>query len=419
MRLTLTFLTFVALVCSSVLLAEDVTRFRGDNAQGQYNEEGLLDSWPEDGLTPKWVIDDLGEGYGSVIKVKDRLYVNCLDVEDVKKESVVCMDMNGKQIWQTTTGAIWSGDHSNPRTTPTFVAGEKAGDDRLLVLSGLGDLYCLAASDGAVVWKEFPCHTYETQFGNWGIAENLAVKDGKVFVTVGGAKALAVAYNIADGSVAWETAPLDDKCAYVAPVVYEDKLIIVTAKYVSILDTANGELLWKDDFIESTGGAARLGGIHCNAPLIKGNRFFVTQGYGQGCAMYEMNADGKGAELKWGSKAIDTHHHGVVEIDGRIYGSNFRGRWCCIDWETGDTVYSEAWEGSGKGVTIFADGKLFMYSEPRGTVALVKPSDKFEISGSFSIEYGTAEHWAHPVISDGVLYVRHGKSLAAYDIAKK
>jgi outer membrane protein assembly factor BamB len=377
-----------------------------------------LDSWPEDGLKPKWVIGYLGEGYSSVIKVNDRLYINCLDADNVKKESVVCMDLNGKKIWQTPTGAIWGGDHTNPRVTPTYVAGEKADDARLFVLSGAGELFCLAAADGAVVWQKNPCKDYETQFGNWGIAENVVAKDGKVFVTIGGKKALAVAYNIADGSVAWESDPLDDRCAYVAPALYGDTLIVATSKYVSLLDTATGKSFWTDDFIASTGGAARMGGIHCNAPLIKGNQFFLTQGYGQGCAMYEMRADGKSAELKWGNKAIDTRHHGVVEVDGRIYGSNFQGRWCCVDWATGAAVYGpENWKG--KGVTIFADGKLFMYAEGGGTVAVAKPGDKFDITSSFSIDFGTAEHWSHPVICDGVLYVRHGNTLAAFDIAKK
>jgi len=247
------------------------------------------------------------------------------------------------------------------------------------------------------------------------MAENVVAKDGKVFVTAGGKKALAVAFNLADGSEAWKTEPLEDRCAYVAPVLYGDSLIVVTAQFVSMIDTKTGKLIWKDDFIQSTGGAARMSGIHCNAAIIKGNQFFVTQGYGQGCAMYDVAADGKSAKLMWGNKGIDTHHHGVVEVNGRIYGSNFGGQWVCLDWKTGETVYKEGWQG--KGVTILADGKLFLYSE-RGTVALAKPGEKFEITGSFQIDYGTAEHWAHPVISDGVLYVRHGQALAAYDIKR-
>jgi len=420
MRLPLSLVALTVFCFSGMISAEDVTRFRGENSQGKFNEPGLLDSWPEDGLKPEWTIDYLGAGWSSVVKVKDRLYLSCLDSEDSRKESVVCMDLNGNKIWQKATGTIWRGDHTSPRTTPTFVAGGNAADDKLFVLSGMGELFCLAATDGNVLWQKDVAETYETRYGNWGIAENVAAKDGKVFVTAGGNKALAVAFNIADGSVAWEAEPLDDRCAFVTPVLYENKLITVTAKYVAMIDTETGELIWKDDFLEASGGSVgRMAGIHCNAPIIKGNQFFVTQGYGQGCAMYEFLPDGKGAKLLWGNRGIDTHHHGVVEVEGRIYGSNFRGQWVCIDWNTGDTVYSEGWEGRRKGVTILADGKLFLYEEGQGTMAVAKPGDTFEIISSFPIDFGTAEHWAHPVISSGVLYVRHGNSLAAYDITKK
>jgi len=418
MKLPLSLVVLVVLCSSGMILAEDVYRFRGENSQGKFNESGLLDSWPEDGLKPKWLNTELGEGWSSVVKVKDRLYLNGFDSADSKKESVVCLDLNGKKIWQKPVGAITNRDHNSPRTTPTYVAGANAADDKLVVLSGSGELFCLAAVNGDVLWNKDVASIYETQFGNWGMAENVVANDGKVFVTVGGKKALAVALNIADGSEAWVAEPLDDRCAYVAPVLYENKLITVTAKYVTMIDTKTGELIWKDDFIQASGGGGRMSGIHCNAPIIKGNQFFVTQGYGQGCAMYEFLPDGKGAQQLWGNKGIDTHHHGVVEVEGRIYGSNFRGLWVCLDWKTGETVYGpETWKG--KGVTIFADGKLFMYAEGGGTLAVAKPGDQFEITSSFPIEFGTAEHWSHPVISDGVLYVRHGNSLAAYDITKK
>jgi hypothetical protein len=52
-------------------------------------------------------------------------------------------------------------------------------------------------------------------------------------------------------------------------------------------------------------------------------------------------------------------------------------------------------------------------------MALAKPGMEFEIISSFPMEFGTNQHWAHPIISDGVLYVRHGNSLAAYDLVKK
>jgi hypothetical protein len=61
---------------------------------------------------------------------------------------------------------------------------------------------------------------------------------------------------------------------------------------------------------------------------------------------------------------------------------------------------------------------LYCYSE-RGDVALVKPNpQKFEVVSSFRIRKGSGEHWAHPVIRDGRLYVRHGDALMVYDISR-
>jgi outer membrane protein assembly factor BamB len=59
---------------------------------------------------------------------------------------------------------------------------------------------------------------------------------------------------------------------------------------------------------------------------------------------------------------------------------------------------------------------LYAYSE-RGDVALVKPDrDNFTVVSSFRIQAGSGPHWAHPVIRDGRLYVRHGKTLYVYQI---
>ena len=418
MRLPLLLLTLAAVCGSGVLFAEDVFRFRGDNSQGNYNEPGLLDSWPADGLKPKWVNSELGEGWSSVIKVKDRLYLSCLDSRDSSKESVVCLDLNGKQLWEQTVGAVWSRSYQFPRVTPTYVVGEN-GDDRLLTLSGNGELYCLAAADGKYLWHKDAFKDNDAPISMWGVAENVVVKDGKVFVTLVGKDAFAVAYNIADGSVAWKTPPQDDRVSYSTPILYENILITLAVRYVWGIDTETGQVLWKGDFQEDSGGRVQRSGNACTPFVIKGNRFFVSHGYGQGSVMYEILPDGKGIEKRWAGKAIDVHHHGAVEIDGRIYGSDHNGRYTCLDWDTGETIYKEAWENLGAGNTIFADGKLFLYEEKRGMLGLAKPGDRFEVIGSFPFDFGTQQHWAHQVISDGVLYVRHGNSLAAFDIAKK
>ena len=53
----------------AALFAGDVYRFRGENSQGKFDESGLMKSWPQGGLTPKWTYTGLGEGWSSPIKV--------------------------------------------------------------------------------------------------------------------------------------------------------------------------------------------------------------------------------------------------------------------------------------------------------------------------------------------------------------
>ena len=74
----------------------------------------------------------------------------------------------------------------------------------------------------------------------------------------------------------------------------------------------------------------------------------------------------------------------------------------------------------GKGSVIFADDMLYCYGEKHGDLALVKANPNgYEQVSSFRIPKGTGKHWAHPVISDSRLYMRHGNALMVYDIRAK
>ena len=75
----------------AALFAGDIFRFRGENSQGMYlKEKGLLKTWPQEGLTPKWTYTGLGEGWSSPIKVGNRLYITGTGTGRPRKESVMC-----------------------------------------------------------------------------------------------------------------------------------------------------------------------------------------------------------------------------------------------------------------------------------------------------------------------------------------
>ena len=73
-------------------------------------------------------------------------------------------------------------------------------------------------------------------------------------------------------------------------------------------------------------------------------------------------------------------------------------------------------DGVGRGSVTYADGMLYCYGR-KGTLGLAKATPQgYELVSSFKITQGEGPHWAHPVISDGRLYIRHGDTLIAYDI---
>jgi hypothetical protein len=135
--------------------------------------------------------------------------------------------------------------------------------------------------------------------------------------------------------------------------------------------------------------------------------------------MYKLSADGSKITRKWVDEVLDNHIGGIVEVDGYIYGSNWngnsKGNWVCLEWETGKVMYETKW--FVKGSVTYADGMLYCYDEKKGMVGLAKATpEKFEIISSFEVPMGTKQHWAHPVVCDGRLYIRHGNTLMAYDV---
>ena len=108
---------------------------------------------------------------------------------------------------------------------------------------------------------------------------------------------------------------------------------------------------------------------------------------------------------------------GFILQDGYVYGSKYRtSEWYCLDWNTGDVQYIS--KPFRNGAVIYADGLFYCYSEG-GDMALVNADqNNFDVIRQFNIPLGTNQHWAHPVIDEGKLYVRHGDALMVYDIKK-
>ncbi|KAA6306017.1 hypothetical protein EZS27_042327, partial [termite gut metagenome] len=184
----------------------------------------------------------------------------------------------------------------------------------------------------------------------------------------------------------------------------------MTAKHIVGIDIATGKKLWSYEQINRTN-------VHPNIPVYGGdNMLLCTSGYGKGSVMLRLIDGGRNVEKVWDSAELDSRIGAMVKIGDYAYGSGDANRfWFCVDWKTGEKKYKENTLPIGN--VIAADGMLYCYSD-RGDMALVKATpEKFDIVSKFPITLGTDQHWAHPVIYKGTLYVRHGNTLMAYKIS--
>lgn len=405
-----------------VLFLSDVysqpAQFRGANRDGTYPDTHLLTSWPENGPPLKFRVEGIGVGHSSPVVYNETIFISGkIDSFDV----VSAFGMNGEKLWQTKVGKAWYASYSDTRSTPTIE------DNRIYFSSGMGEVVCLDAKTGSIIWKQNPHDEFKGAFGSWGKAESLLLTDKAVISCVGGEVASIVALDKKDGSLVWKSPPTGDKRAYVTPISIDrngQKLIIaILSQNILGVDAGTGEILWTFDLVKefSTPGE-RARRNNTNSPLYRDGEIFVTSGYDSPAAMFSLSADGRSVKLKWKNDVLDTHHGGVVEVNGYIYGSNWHsnshGNWVCLEWETGKVMYEEEW--INKGQVIYADGHLICKEEKTGNVALVPATpSEFKIAGSFQLDKKPGPYWSHPAMHDGKLLIRQGDALMVFDIKKQ
>ena len=411
-------IAFACLLCGTAV-AQTPYGWRGPERNGVYPESGLLKEWPAEGPQLLWETMDAGKGYSSPVIVGDRLYITGMN-EDETQEIFSAYTLDGKKVYQTAYSAPWNDTYPETRTTPA-IDGDKA-----YVISGSGDVVCLNIQDGKIVWKVEAGKVYGRKTGNWGTSECPLVFDNKVIYTPAGDQTTMVALNKENGELIWKTTAFGDVGAYVSPLLisYKGKRQIAgsTAKHIFGVNPENGEIEWSFGEWGPSDRDAKWPNIAPNTPIFKDGKLFFCHGYNINGVMLQLADDLKSVSVVWRTDVLDTHHGGYVEVNGAIDGSNWvnndQGNWCAIDWNTGAAGYETAWQGGkGKGSIIAADGMLYCYDERRGAVALVRPNPaKFDIVSEFRITKGVGPHWAHPVIVNGVLYIRHGFALMAYKV---
>ena len=381
------------------------TDFRGPGRAGFYPGNDIRTDWPSDGLPELWR-QPIGGGYSSFV-VGDGL---AFTIEQRRNREVVAAYavQSGREMWTDSWDAefVESMGGDGPRATPTL------DDNRLYALGAKGDLRCLQAKTGKLIWSRNILT--DNQAGNiqWGMAASPLIVDDKVIVCPGGTSGKSVvAYNKMTGEPVWKA--LNDEASYTSPMLVTlggvRQALVVSARRILGLAPENGSLLWEHPWSNSSG-------INCSQPLVIGdNRVFISAGYGKGAAVIELTREGNGftARTVWENGAMKNKFNPSVYHEGYVYGLD-EGILCCVDVSSGE----RKWKGGryGFGQVLLASGHLIITSDT-GEVVLVKatPEKHVELAKFKAVEGRT---WNYPAIAGGRLLVRNATEMVCYNLAR-
>ena len=394
---------FCLFLSISLVQAQNPTLWRGPHGNGNYDETGLLKSWPAAGPSVLWTFDQLGVGFSSPVVVNNKIYISGTEGST---GYIYVLDISGKLLWKAPYGEEFVESYPGSRSTPVIVG------ELMYQSTGLGGVVCMDSGNGTVKWKKDKVKDFGGRAPQWAYNESFAIDGDKIFITPGGPGHTIVALNRKTGAQIWSANVKNDISAYCSPLIVRipGRTLLVThiASDIVGVDANTGKVLW-------TYPHPNQWSVQPNTPIFHDGALFCFSGYGQGGVKLKLSPDGSSVSPEWKTKDFDNRIGGAVLVNGYIYGSGDNNRfWMCIDWKTGETKYKAS--GLANGTVITADGLLFGYTE-RGELFLAKADpSSWNLISQTKVTLGTAQHWAHPVISGDKLLVRHGNVLMAYKI---
>jgi outer membrane protein assembly factor BamB len=381
-------------------------QWRGPNRDGISKETGLMSQWPKGGPPLVWKAKGAGGGYSSMSVSGGRLFTMGLRGD---REYVVAFDVaSGKEVWATPHGGAFRNDRGDgPRGTPTV------DGDRLYVLGGDGDLSCLEAKTGKIVWTMNVLKKFGGSNITWGISESPLVIGEKLLVNPGGSGASIVALNKKDGALIWKSQ--SDSAGYSSAISLKaggvDQVVFFTSRRAVGLDVKDGRLLW-----EYSRPSNRI--ANAATPIARGNRVFISSDYGTGGGLVEIKGGDGGltAEEIYFTKDMKNHHSSSVLVGDYLYGFS-SAILTAMRFDTGEIAWKD--RSVGKGSVVYADGHLYCFSE-NGVVGLVEATPQgYREKGRFEIEQGSLPTWTHPIVVGGRFYLRDQDTIYAFDVKQK
>lgn len=388
---------------SLVVTSKDWPDFRGKDRDGRVYGVTINSDWS---TPPKMVWrHKVGPAWSSFTVVGKYLFTQEQRGED---EAVVCYNAEtGDEVWEHLDESRFKEAASGvgPRATPTI------HQEKIYSLGAKGILNCLDIRTGKKIWAKDIAKDADAKVPEWGFSSSPLIVNDLVIVFAGGEKGGVLAYDKNTGAAAWKYGGKDISysSAQLAKIDDVPQVLMFTNAGLVSLDPGTGEKLWESLW------EVKMGARIVQPNLANGHAIFMATGYGVGTSLVSASKGEKGWEVKqeWKSFRFKPYFNDFIVHEGHFYGFNGPAI-CCYRVEDGKKIWQE--RGFDHGQLVFlAEQKLLVVLGEHGEVGLVEasPEGYHELGRFQGIEGKT---WNHPVVVNGMLYIRNDEYMACYDL---
>ena len=408
-----------AALALSVLLpitgqAEDWPQWRGPNRDGVWNETGIVESFPTNGLKIAWRAP-VGPGFSSPVVAQGRVLLTDSQVARPKaRERILCFDTrSGRGLWTHSYEvdyAEWAFDPKNPfgpRSTP-LVHGSK-----VFALGARGRLCCLDVRNGKVIWER----NLENKSKDSAFTPSPLVEGNLLILALDGLPPgpCVLALDQDSGQEIWKA--LDEVATFSSPIVVtaagKKQLIVWTEKSINSLDPMTGKPFWQKRYLGTGTYAVPTPVSHGDLLLVNG-------------MMFKLDSETPGASVLWPdgkppSRRTTSDTSTAMFRGGHLFTCNLSGELVCIEAKSGRIVWATnkvTDATGGASIHITPNGKSALLFNDKGELirASLTATGYTEIGRALLLQ-PTFPHgprkmaWTPPAYADRRVFARSDEEL--------
>ena len=322
------------------------------------------------------------------------------------------------------------GHPDGPRCTPTV------RDGKVYALGAMGNLLCLDAQKGTVLWSKDLPKDCGVKVPLYGFCGHPLVDGKKLLCIAGGDGTTAMAFDKDTGKELWR-ALSSRETGYSPPTLIEAggvrQLLVWHGEGLNALDPETGKPYW-------TVPLPQWQGMAIMAPRKDGDYLFVGAVFGTSVGL-KLASDKPAVSESWrgprNMKGLGLYPMNMTPFaeGGVVYGVDHPGQFRALKIATGERLWESWLPVTGKAQSglvycgtafVVKNGARFFLFNEKGELLLARLSPKgYEEVSRVKLLVPTGVYggrdvvWSHPAFAHRCVYARNDKELVCASLAKR